>query len=200
MKKLPGSLRPPKSSAAAFDPFNNRLSRDIRNTLACAYVDALQQADKGIYQQTAELWLANKLERDPARYIRDRLKRYDHAFDQITENRIRDAKLQALIIWNHRLFFEVHELLERVWQQTTGDEFQALKGLIQAAGVYVHLEYKHRVAAEKLAAKSSDRIRKYRSCLKFIANLDTLLGKLLCPDAEPPLLFSKEIDIRFFLC
>ena len=177
-----------------FDPFNSRLARDIRNTLAAAYVDALQQADRGIYQQTAEMWLADILEHDLARYIRDRLKRYDHAFDQISKNRICDAKLQVLIIWNHRLFFEVHELLERVWQQTTGDEFQALKGLIQAAGVYVHLEHKQRAAAEKLAAKSSDRIRKYRTCLNFIANLDTLLAKLTPLDSDPPLLTNPELQ------
>ncbi|CAB1075781.1 hypothetical protein D1AOALGA4SA_3592 [Olavius algarvensis Delta 1 endosymbiont] len=195
MKKPPASLRLPKSSAAVFDPFNNRLSRDIRNTLAATYVEALQKSDPSKYQHRAELWLAKKLKRDHAGYIQDRLKRYDRAFNQIVENCIQDAKLQALIIWNHQLFFEVHELLERVWQQTAGNEFQALKGLIQAAGVYVHLEYNHQAAAEKLAAKSSDRIRKYGADLNFIANLDTLLDKLKTPEAAPPLLTNPELQI-----
>jgi len=190
MEKPSASLRPQKPSAAVFDPFNNRLARDIRNTLAATFVDALQQADKFRYQHTAEQWLAKKLKHESAGYIHNRLKRYDRAFYQIVKNRLRDAKFQALIIWNHRLFFEVHELLERVWQQTTGNEFQALKGLIQAAGVYVHLEYNHQAAAEKLAVKSSDRIQKYGACLSFIANLDTLLDHLKAPDNDPPQLLS----------
>jgi len=41
MNKKSASLQPEKSSAARFDPFSNRLSRDIRNTLAESYVDSL---------------------------------------------------------------------------------------------------------------------------------------------------------------
>ena len=41
MKKQSASLQPEKSCAARFDPFSNRLSRDIRNTLAESYVDSL---------------------------------------------------------------------------------------------------------------------------------------------------------------
>jgi len=183
-----------KLSIVRFDPFNSRLARDIRNTLSESYGDALLRLDESVYRRQAEQWLAKNIDPDSAGYIQDRLKRYDRAFDQMADNRIRDAKFQALITWNHQLFFEVHELLERVWQQTTGNEFQALKGLIQAAGVYVHLEYDHQAAAEKLAAKSSDRIQKYRACLNFIANLDTLLDKLKTPDADPPLLTNPELQ------
>ena len=41
MNKKSASLQPEKSSAARFDPFSNRLSRDIRITLAESYVDSL---------------------------------------------------------------------------------------------------------------------------------------------------------------
>lgn len=181
-------------SIVRFDPFNSRLARDIRNTLSESYGDALLRLDESVYRRQAEQWLAKNIDHDSAGYIQDRLKRYDRAFDQIFDNRILDAKFQALITWNHQLFFEVHELLERIWQQTTGNEFQALKGLIQAAGVYVHLEYNHQVAAEKLAAKSSGRIQKYGACLNFIANLDTLLDKLKTIDADPPLLTNPELQ------
>ncbi len=186
MEKQSASLPRKKSSPARFDPFNSRLSRDIRNTLAEAFVDALLQLDKFGYQHTAEQWFAKNLDDESSGYIQDRIKRYDRAFNQIKVNRIEDAKLQALIVWNHGLFFEVHEHLEQIWHQTAGDEYQALKGLIQAAGVYIHLEYKHRAAAEKLAVKSLDRIQKYGVCLNFIANLNTLLDKLKTLDAAPP--------------
>lgn len=193
MKKQSVSSRPQKKSCARFDPFNNRLARDIRNTLSAAFVDAMLQVDKSRYQRTAEQWLARNLDDVYAGYIKDRLKRYGHVFDQIKLNRINDAKLRALIIWNHGLFFEVHEHLERIWQKTTGDEYQALKGLIQAAGVYIHLKFNHRPAAERLAIKSSDRIQKYSDCLTFIANLNLLLEKLKNLDIIPPQLKNPQI-------
>lgn len=194
MKKQSAALHREKSSAARFDPFNNRLSRDIRNTLAETFVDALLNTDKFGYQRTAEQWVAKNLDDEYTAYIQDRIKRYDCAFNQIKENRINDAKIQALIIWNHGLFFEVHEHLERIWQKSAGDEYQALKGLIQAAGVYVHLKFNHRAAAKKLAIKSSNRIQKYAGCLTFIANLNMLLDKLNNLDPAPPQLKNPELQ------
>lgn len=196
MKKQSASLQRQPFSAARFDPFNNRLARDIRNALAESYVDALLQLDESVYQREAEQWLAKNLNHEATGYIQDRIKRYDRTFNQIKENRIKDAKLQALVIWNHRLFFEVHEHLERIWQKATGDEYQALKGLIQAAGVYVHLKYEHRAAAEKLAVKASDRILKYADCLTFIANLNLLLAKLKTLDEDPPQLERHTLKVN----
>ena len=198
MKKPPASLQRKPLSTARFDPFNNRLARDIRNTLAESYVDALLQLDESVYRREAEQWLAQKLKDEFAGYIQDRIIRYDRTFKQIKENRIRNAKLQALVIWNHGLFFEVHEHLERIWQQSTGDEHQALKGLIQAAGVYVHLKYGHRAAAEKLAVKSAGRIRNYANCLTFIANLNLLLAKLKTLESAPPQLENPKLQSLCF--
>ena len=196
MKKQSPSLYTGKSSSARFDPFNSRLARDIRNTLAETFVDALRQADKSGYHQAAELWLEKIPDAEYGTYIQDRLIRYDRAFNQIEKNRIKDAKLQSLIIWNHELFFEVHEHLERIWHKTAGDEYQALKGLIQAAGVYVHLEHRNRAAAEKLAIKSSDRIQNYADGLAFIANLNMLLEKLKNLDSAPPQLISSALKVQ----
>lgn len=193
MKKQPDSLLRQPSSAARFDPFNNRLARDIRNTLAQSYADALPQRDQSVYRREAEKWLAKNLNDEFSGYIQHRIKRYDRTLNQMQQNRIKDAKLQALIIWNHGLFFEVHEHLERLWQKTTGDEYQALKGLIQAAGVYIHLEHGHWAAAEKLAIKSAQRIRKYADCLTFIANLNLLLANLKALESGPPLLTNPDL-------
>jgi hypothetical protein len=179
------------TSTARFDPFNNRLSRDIRNSLAEAFVDALPELDKSRFRGTAEQWLANHLDDVYADYVHARLKRYHQVIDAIKLNRIQDAKLQGLIIWNHGLFFEFHEHFERIWHQTTGDDYQALKGLIQAAGVYIHLKFNHRKAAARLADKSSARIKRYSACLAFIANLDLLLKKLEALDIVAPQLISN---------
>ena len=164
--------------------------------LAETFVDALRQVDKSGYQQAAEQWLVKNLDVEYSTYIQDRLNRCDRVFNQIQKNRVKNAKLQALIIWNHGLFFEVHEHLERIWQKAAGDEYQALKGLIQAAGVYIHLEYNYRAAAEKLAIKSSDRIQKYADCLAFIANLNMLLEKLKNLDSAPPQLMNPTLKMQ----
>ena len=71
MEKQPSSLRQKASSAARFDPFNNRLARDIRNALAEKFVDALLRADKSGYQRTADQWLAKNLDDEYSSYIQD---------------------------------------------------------------------------------------------------------------------------------
>jgi hypothetical protein len=47
------------------------------------------------------------------------------------------AIARAVALWNERLFFEVHEVLEAQWMRATGGERQALQGLIQV-GVALH--------------------------------------------------------------
>jgi uncharacterized protein len=193
MKKKPASPHKRQALPAVFDPFNNRLARDIRNTLSEAFVDALTALDKSEYQNVAQKWLAGNLDDVYAGYIQDRLERYAQVFEKINANGIHDAKIRMLVIWNHGLFFEVHDHLERLWQQTSGDECQALKGLIQAAGVYIHLKFNHRQAAERLAIKASGRIQKYADCLSFIDDLNLLIDKLQNLDIVPPLLKNPGI-------
>ncbi len=153
---------------------------------------SLTQADRSVYHQTAEHWSGKGSDDTHTAYIQDRLIRYDRAFEQITTEKIEDARHQAVILWNNRLFFEVHEHLEQIWHRTTGDEHQALKGLIQAAGVYVHLEVGNRRAAAKLAVKSRQRLAKYSGYLQFIDNLGLLLDKLKNLDGSPPGLNTAE--------
>jgi hypothetical protein len=44
--------------------------------------------------------------------------------------------------WNEQRYYEAHDVLEQVWLQktTTADDAQYFKGLIQAAGAFVHLQ------------------------------------------------------------
>jgi hypothetical protein len=185
--------REKNTSSAGFDPFNDRISRDIRNTLSEAFVNALAQSDRFAYKREAQRWLATKPPKTYLDYIRRCVQSYDSAFEQIRTNRLDDRLLQLLVIWNHHLFFEVHEHLERLWHPATGNERQALKGLIQAAGAYVHLEFNHRRAAKTLAVKSAGYIQKYSANLHFIANLDVLLENLKNPEIPPPRLESTRL-------
>jgi hypothetical protein len=193
MKTEPDLVDKRNSSPAVFDPFNNRLARDIRNTLSEAFVDALVKFDESEYQNAAEKWLEGNLDDVYKNYIHDRMERYAQAFEKIKADGFNDAKIQALVIWNHGLFFEVHDHLERVWQQKSGDEGQALKGLIQAAGVYIHLNFNRRQAAARLAVKSLNHIQKYADCLSFIDNLNLLIDKLRNLDMAPPLLKNPRL-------
>jgi hypothetical protein len=175
-----------KAVPEAFDPFSDRLSRDIRNSLSDAFVTSLKQKDAGYCQDLSQKWF----EKGPApvykEYIRDRIRRYDLALQHIRHSQIADARVQAVILWNHGLFFEVHDILENIWHKTQGEEHQAIKGLIKAAGVYVHLEYNRLDSAERLAGKAVRLIRKHANCLGFISNLKVLIGALMTCDPLPP--------------
>jgi hypothetical protein len=193
MKNQPGSTRKRNMSPVDFDPFNDRLSRDIRNTLSEAFIDALAQMAPSGYQAVAEKWLAEKLAAGYVNYIQDRLHHYDLVLEKIITTRLDDALLQSLALWNKGLFFEFHDHLERIWQQTTGDERQALKGLIKAAGMYIHMEHNRQQAAKSLSIKSLNLIRQYSHCLTFITNIDVLIQRLemlapVSPKLENPAL------------
>ena len=186
MKRSPDSTPDIKRSAAKFDPFNNRLSRDIRNTLSEAFMVALARMEPSTYQDAAGGWFAKNPPSILVEYIQDRLRRYDRVWEQINNGALNEPLVQSLVLWNNGLFFEFHDHLEGLWKQATGDRRQALKGLINAAGVYIHNEFDHQQAVTNLATKSYKLIRQYAHCLAFIENLDTLLQKLKTLDSNPP--------------
>jgi hypothetical protein len=173
-------------SAEKFDPFSDRTSRDIRNSLSESLVAALAANDAAGFLDAARRWREQNLSSVYTHYIDDRVQRYQRVLNRIQKERIADPLQQTLVIWNELLFFEVHDHLEALWQNASGDKRQALKGLIKAAGVYVHLEQQHREAAKRLAEKSLRLLRQHAHCLAFIANFETLLDKLRSGDADPP--------------
>lgn len=180
------------TASERFDPFTDRLSRDIRNSLSEAFINSLTHKDRSFFANTAEQWLSGSLSSVYADYIEKRLERYHLVFDQIDRLGITEALRQTVLLWNAGLFFEVHEHVESIWHKTSGDEREALKGLIKAAGVYVHLELDHQQAAQNLAGKAEALLRKYRHVLSFISNLDDLLKSLKAVDSLPP-----QLDLPF---
>ena len=147
---------------------------------------ALGNMDPEQYMIAAQQWREQSLASLYADYIDDRLERYAHVFKAIRTADIIDPLQQALIIWNQGLFFEFHDHLEALWKSATGDTRQALKGLIKAAGVYIHLEQNHQQAAQSLAMKAYTLLQQHTFCLSFIANTETLLDKLKTGDPFPP--------------
>jgi hypothetical protein len=180
-------------AAGKFDPFNDRLSRDIRNSLSEAFTDALERMEPSAYRDEADIWRAKNPSEIYLEYIQYRLQSYDQVFSQIKANRLVDPLLQCLVIWNNGLFFEFHDHLEGIWKLSSGDERQALKGLIKAAGVYIHNEVGHQRAVKSLSAKAYRLIRQYSHSLAFIKNLDALTHKLKTLDPVAPRLENPAL-------
>jgi predicted metal-dependent hydrolase len=82
----------------------------------------------------------------------------------------------------------VHELLETVWLSTAGNERKALRGLIQAAGVFVHRGRNHHKAAQGLARRAMKSLEAASPYLGFIEDLAPLIASLKDATAKPPIL------------
>src|SRR5712692_4224474 len=42
--------------------------------------------------------------------------------------------------WNEQRYYEAHDVLEHLWLKTKNEDANYFKGLIQAAGAFVHLQ------------------------------------------------------------
>lgn len=178
-----------KKKALHFDPYTDRLARDIRNSLSAALVDELTGNATAAVSAAARDWLATAPGPVYQAYIQQRIVLYRRAIDAIKAGQTRDPRHQAIFLWNLGLFFELHELLETVWHNSREPERSALKGWIQAAGVYVHAMRGKEDTARRLAQRAQQHLRNGRSSLQVIANLDQLIEALADPaDAAPALL------------
>jgi hypothetical protein len=171
-----------------FDPFSDRTARDIRNSLSSALVADLGAGTDVKVNQVAGTWMQTHLPPLYQEYIRQTLERYRRAAGQIQAAGIRNPRHQVPVLWNAGLFFEVHELLEGVWRVARGDTRTGLKGLIQAAGVYVHQMRGNAAAARGLAARARRNLLAGRDQLVFIADFDELIQSLEDPSRTPPVL------------
>jgi hypothetical protein len=173
-----------------FDPYSDRLARDIRNSLSSALVNELTGNADGKLAVVADDWLSKGLAPIYQTYIQNRLSIYRRAIDEIRAGHVVDPRYQAIYLWNLGLFFEMHEILETIWLKTREPERSALKGWIQAAGVYVHFKRGNVDAARGLARKAELHLRKGRSFLGFISNLDQLIEAISDPTDVAPQIIS----------
>ena len=82
----------------------------------------------------------------------------------------------AAVLWNERLFFEVHEVLEKVWIGASGDERQALQGVIQIAVAFHHLAHGNRRGARTHVAEGRARQAGVAPATLPAIDLDRLLA------------------------
>jgi hypothetical protein len=175
-----------------FDPFCVREARDIRNRLSDAFVQALAGDDPALLDRVAQDLLGRTSGFIHRQYIADRLERYGRVLRRIERQGLTHPLDQVIPVWNAGLFFECHELLEPLWMNASGNRREALKGLIKAAGVYVHHDGGNPTAAESLATKAAHLLERYPDEFSFIGNAHELLAALRDPAGPAPRLKPPE--------
>ena len=171
-----------------FDPFNDRRSRDIRNSLSTAFVSELTGIPGLGIEKVANRWLAKVDGPAYHDYIHRRMAAYRGIIRQSSVIGFADPRGFAPLLWNAGLFFELHELLEIVWKETRDSERTAIKGLIQAAGVCVHSLRGNWRAAKGLAVRARKNISGGMLFLDFVPGLELVLRYLEDPRKPPPIL------------
>lgn len=173
-----------------FEPFQDRLSRDIRNELSAALPSALAHNDLAPVRAVAERYRQQELASPYVAYIEARLAGYAKALALIARTGAEDALAKALVLWDLGLFFEVHEILEQAWRGAQGAEKELLQAMIRAAGFYIKGEYGYFEAGAKMAGRAVAALEKNRAaCAGF--DLDRLLESLRNLDPVPPKLWRQ---------
>jgi len=178
-----------------FDPFRNRLCRDVRNQLSSSLLETIHTKNITPSRRVADSFLARGVDSCIQQYINHRLARYKTVIDQMLSAEIASDEiyLVALLLWDQRLFFEVHEWLEQKWLLSVGSEKKILQALIRAAGTYLLLEYDRIKGARKTAEKAVEGLRLYRENIPSFFHVSVLINKLKSLDPAPPLLGAKEV-------
>lgn len=168
-----------------FNPFEDRLSRNIRNDLSEGLAESVETGNSDKLIQIVESYRQQLLADHYRDYLEDRYSRYEQALKLIRDG-ITDPIQQGLILWNLGLFFEVHEVLEHVWYSAEGNMKMTLQALIRAAGVYIKREYGFNDSANKIAAKTIPVLEANQDILEAYFKTEKLVSALKNPEALPP--------------
>ena len=167
-----------------FNPFEDRLSRDIRNDLSETIIGVLDKRSLTEANKVADGYRQQNLTIPYIDYIDKRLKHYASALENLPQ----DSSLleQAAVLWDLGLFFEVHEILEPAWIEASGNEKRLLQALIRAAGVYINLELGYEQRARKIGAKTLPVLKELKEELVGSVNGDALISALDTLSENPP--------------
>ncbi len=171
-----------------FDPFNNRMCRNVRNALSESFNKVLEQKKMQPLRRVSEFFLNDPMPACVKTYIDRRLSAYERVLADVRENQLDDPLKIAVAIWNRHLFFETHEYLEQHWMTADGEEKKLLQAIIRAAGAYVHLEQGNLVGARRIADKAVCVLEKQQDRLAPYTDPQRLLVKLRNLDPVPPVL------------
>ncbi len=176
-------------SKQVFQPFEDRLSRDIRNRLSSALARAVEKNEQEAIHETADFFLRQRPAPCYVHYIENRLAKYEGALATLRQG-TEDPFWRGLVLWDMELFFEVHEILEHAWYTAKGAEKRVLQAMIRAAGVYIKLEFNYIPQAKKMAAKAAAVLESDRNVLAPYCNPDLLINTLHTINPVPPKLLQ----------
>ncbi|MBU0991155.1 MAG: DUF309 domain-containing protein [Proteobacteria bacterium] len=184
-----------------FDPFQNRLCRDVRNELSESVIETIYSGAIAPSQAAAEKYLSQGVEPYIRSYIHNRIVRYTTVLSQIQSAKVETTEIYAIavLLWDQELFFEVHEWLEEKWHKSMGAEKFVLQALIRAAGTYIHFEYGRKTGGEKMAKKAVSGLISHKTSVPEFFNIDLLIAKLSAFDPIPPKLGAASWKKRNLL-
>ncbi len=175
-----------------FDPFENRLCRNIRNDLSESLIKSIHAGNTGPSRTAAGKYASE----DPEPFINDyidiRVTCYESVLHHIQSKGIRidETYRIAVLLWDQELFFEVHEWLEEKWHTANGVEKKVMQALIRAAGTYVHLSLGRLDSAKKIAQKALAGLVEHKASVPVDIDVERLIEKLQALDPIPPQLGS----------
>jgi hypothetical protein len=149
--------------------------------------------------------------------IRNKLTKFSTALQEWSPDKkdtpVRQALKKGELLFNHHLFFEVHEVLEARWMLETGEEKRFLQGLIQIAVAFYHRERGNLRGALSLLQDGLEKIASHRPAFlgveleKFTQKLETCRAEILRlgeaglsqfrSDLIPPMQISGETATEF---
>ncbi|MGD8702873.1 MAG: DUF309 domain-containing protein [Desulfosarcina sp.] len=177
-----------------FDPFNNRLCRNVRNALSEGFKEALEAKDMQPVQRMAGFFLDDSTPSVVRAYIEKRLTAYAQVLAGIDDPCLEAPLEVAFRIWDQGLFFETHEYLEPFWMAAAGEEKNVLQAIIRSAGAYVHLEQGNLTGARRIADKALAVLERLQDRLAPYADPQLLLNKLTNLDPVPPTLSGTALQ------
>lgn len=163
-----------------FDPFESRLCRDIRNTTGHEFIRALHKRSNTVFASPDPGRLPKEIAPEITAYIQHRQTCLDRILKQIkTQSTDKNCFYDiAAILWNHHLYFEVHEWLENKWITVKKDQKKGIQALILSAIAYEHFTYNRKAPAQKVAAKAIVLLKKYRAAIPKPFDPDRLVKAL----------------------
>jgi hypothetical protein len=97
-----------------------------------------------------------------------------------TASALTNALRKGVLLFNHHLFFEVHEVLEAQWTKETGEEKRFLQGLIQIAVAFHHLGNHNLRGALSLLQNGMEKIAPHQPAFLGIELHDFLAALEAC--------------------
>ena len=175
-----------------FNPFTDRLSRDLRNDLSQSLLEALTTGSSApLLRVDAKYRNLPGLGDGRGHYLTERLACYHVVLSNTTDTRANSDHI-ARLLWNHELFFEFHELLEKRWLAAEGNEKLILQALIRAAGVYILRQFDREAGAYKMAMRSREILIGIRETAPLGFSAEKLLAALSTSQGMPPKFDTTE--------